>query len=97
MFKGILPSKRIVSSDFTMVTPVSAPSANGTEKENEPDSFVTAKPSRQAATTKAFSQVFEKQRDKEPKVSKEKEKLKEEVPMNEAFDKLLVSKPLPLL
>jgi hypothetical protein len=97
MFKGILPSKRVVSAEFTMVTPL-ASVANGREKENAPDSLtilpVTSKPPRPAAA-RGLSQVFEKQKDKQTKAPKEKVQSKGEVPMDEAFDKLLVSKFWP--
>jgi hypothetical protein len=92
MFRGILPSKRVVSSDFIMVTPIPAPISNGKEKENTPGSFpVSAVPKPSRPATKGLSKVSEKHKEKDSNLANEKSIPKAEVPMNEAFDQLLVS------
>jgi hypothetical protein len=93
MFKGILPSKRISSSEFIMVTPSGAQPTNGKEKENAPGfPPVSALLKPQRTTTKGLSHVFERHKEKDRKVSNEKHPPIAEVPMNEAFNQLLVSK-----
>lgn len=91
MFKGILPSKRIVSSDFTMVTNFGDPGANG--KENQPGTLPPpgalkgTKPA--LSMSKGFAQSYEKKRTE----TQDKDRPTEVLGMNQAFDKLLVCLP----
>jgi hypothetical protein len=99
MFKGILASKRVASSDFTMVTPLL--DTNG--KENLPGVgapfFVAQKSTRSALTAnKAQMQVQEKKKRAEVKKEKDgKDQDFEGLGMNQQFDKLLVRKPLSMI
>ena len=97
MFKSILPVKRIPSSDFTMVTPLTDSQAMPNGKENHPGSaIVTPTPLptqgrgiRQAlAAPKGLPQPNERKKRSETK--KTREEPTELVGTNQAFDKLLV-------
>lgn len=92
MFKGILPSKRVASSDFTMVTPLLE--TNG--KENLPGVVVSSaaqKSTRSAlAVNKVQMQVLGKK--KRADVKNVNNLDLEGAGMNQAFDRLLVRKPL---
>ncbi|KAG5646973.1 hypothetical protein DXG03_001696 [Asterophora parasitica] len=90
MFKGILPSKRISSSDFTIVTPMG--DLNG--KENLPTAVPnTAKSSK--ATMKGHGQL-DKKKHKENKKGKEMQDVPSDGPaMNQAFDRLLDDLQIP--
>lgn len=92
MFKGILPSKRISSSDFTMVTNM----GDLTGKENLPGgpAPLATKGTRQALlATKGHSQSQEKKKKGDAKKGKEiKEQPADGAGMNMAFDRLLVSR-----
>lgn len=89
MFKGILPSKRATSSDFTMVTPLL--DTNG--KENLSDVAAPQKNTRSAlAANKVQMQVQEKKKREEVKKGKYNKDHDLEGPgTNQAFDRLLVS------
>ncbi|KAH7913769.1 armadillo-type protein [Hygrophoropsis aurantiaca] len=88
MFKGILPSKRISSSEFTMVTNLGESGLNG--KENVPDSNQPGplpKPNK-SSQQKNAGKVYEK--------SKPTKALQDEpAMMNHAFDKLLDDLQIP--
>ncbi|KIJ66900.1 hypothetical protein HYDPIDRAFT_149967 [Hydnomerulius pinastri MD-312] len=88
MFKGILPSKRIPSSEFTMVTSLGDIS-NG--KENVPDSVsvVPTKPSK--ATLHKDKAKHEKSKSAKPS----QDVTVEPVVMNQAFDRLLDELQIP--
>ncbi|KAF8896485.1 armadillo-type protein [Infundibulicybe gibba] len=93
MFKAILPSsKRIVSSDFTMITPLGDVAPNG--KENLPGS---QQPAAAKGTKPAFSTTKGQANDKRKRGEmKMKEQIPEEpVPMNQAFDQLLDDLQIP--
>lgn len=79
MFKGILPLKRIPSSEFTMVTSLGDIS-NGKENIPDPVSAVPAKPHKDKAKHEKSKSVKVLQ---DPPV--------EPVVTNQAFDRLLVS------
>jgi hypothetical protein len=95
MFKGILPAKRIPSTEFSMVTNL----AEASGKENMPGGAVLPPPSkgtRQATATKGLGlgqpQDKKKRGDaKKGKVTPEPQPL-DAPDMNMAFDKLLVSR-----
>ena len=94
MFKGILPAKRIPSTDFTMITNLGDP--NG--KENMPAGPGPAAPLGSKATrqatlaTKGLAQSQDKKRRGDTKKGKNiSEQLLDGDGMNMAFDKLLVS------
>lgn len=98
MFKGILPSKRISSSDFTMITNLGDLNVNG--KENVaaiPPASKSARPA--LSKTKAPTQLYEKKRKadgKKGKITRDQIGAEQEGPgMNQAFDRLLVSQPCP--
>lgn len=84
MFKSILPSKRVSSSDFTMVTPLGETDING--KENMFNSS-KAKPS--IASTRGFPTVSDKR--KKASAKGKSNVADDESDMIQAFDKLLVS------
>ena len=97
MFKSILPVKRIPSSDFTMVTPLTDSQAMPNGKENHPGSAIVtptplptqSKGVRQAlAAPKGLPQPNERKKRSETK--KTREEPTELVGTNQAFDKLLV-------
>ncbi|KAK0446253.1 armadillo-type protein [Armillaria borealis] len=69
MFKGILPAKRISSSDFTMVTSLADVPANGKENQpgGQPQLATVTKIARQATATKGFQQPYEKKKKTESK------------------------------
>lgn len=93
MFRGILPSKRIASGDFTMVTALN--DINGKENHPDPASIplpTSTKPTKPAnPRTKSFGIGTEKKgklsKVKEPPVEVETEK--EDI--EQAFAKLMVS------
>ncbi|KAG6910845.1 hypothetical protein DXG01_007160 [Tephrocybe rancida] len=90
MFKGILPSKRISSSEFTMVTPMG--DFNG--KENLPTVAPSSKNSKLAA--KVQNQGTEKKKRGDTKKGKDVQEQPSEGPaMNQAFDKLLDDLQIP--
>ncbi|KAG6853991.1 hypothetical protein C0991_011855 [Blastosporella zonata] len=90
MFKGILPSKRISSSDFTMVTPMG--DFNG--KENLPTAAPSSKSSK--LPTKGQNQATEKKKRGETKKTKDNQEPCSEGPsMNQAFDRLLDDLQIP--
>jgi hypothetical protein len=94
MFKGILPSKRIASSDFTMITNLGDLVANGKENVGAQAVPLAPKSARPAlSTTKGSTQLYEKKRKADAKKGKvNREQTEEEGPsMNQAFDRLLVS------
>lgn len=92
MFKSILPSKRIVSSDFTMVTNLGDPAPNGKENQPSVGAIPPSGPSKSTraghSATKGSSQSHEKK--KRDKKEKEQQQPAEAVGMNQAFDQLLV-------
>lgn len=97
MFKSILPVKRIPSSDFTMVTPLTDSQTMPNGKENHPGSAMVAstalptqsKGVRQTLVApKGLPQPNEKKKRVEGK--KAKEQSIEPIGTNQAFDKLLV-------
>jgi hypothetical protein len=94
MFKGILPSKRVSTSDFAMITPLL--DLNG--KENLPGAGVppTQRNTRSAlGPNKAQLHVQEKKKYGDFNNGKECQSLDLEGPgMNQAFDRLLVRKLL---
>jgi len=85
MFKSILPSKRVPSTDFSIITNL----ADGQGKENLPTQpQIPATKAR--SVNKGFMQTHEKKKKAEPKRSKDVSP--PETPITgEAFDKLLVS------
>ena len=84
MFKGILPSKRLPSTEFTMVTSLGDIS-NGKENVPDPVSTVPAKPSK-VATYKDKAK-----HEKSKSVKTLQDFSVEPIVTNQAFDKLLVS------
>jgi hypothetical protein len=91
MFKGlILPSKRISSSDFTMITPLGDPCVNG--KENEPDPPVlqqAAKPAKPIIKkAKSFGINHDRKKGTQQKAVQPPV---ETLATEQAFDKMLVS------
>ncbi len=84
MFKAILPAKRMVSSDFTMMTPLDT---TINDKENQPGATKNSRPS--ATTTKSFIQAYEKKKKSDSKAYEQSEALAGPE-TNQAFDKLLV-------
>jgi len=85
MFKGILPSRRVPSADFTIITNL----VEGHGKENQPTQ--PQMPTTRAQTaSKGFMQMNEKKKKTDSKRSKDAPA--PETPVSgEAFDKLLVS------
>ncbi|KAG7451301.1 uncharacterized protein BT62DRAFT_926976 [Guyanagaster necrorhizus] len=71
MFKGILPTKRISSSDFTMVTSLADVPPNGKENQpgGQPQLATVTKIARPATATKGFQQPHEKKKKTESKVN----------------------------
>jgi hypothetical protein len=92
MFKGILPSKRIASSDFTMVTPPDIGKENKPRPESQDVAKLPGKLSR-PQTAKPKSQLLDKLMEKDSKKAKSKDHPAQEPgpEMNEAFGQLLVS------
>ncbi|KAF9041078.1 hypothetical protein BDZ89DRAFT_1060369 [Hymenopellis radicata] len=86
MFKGILPAKRMVSSDFTMITPLDT--TPGATKASSKSS----RPS--ATTTKTFIQAYEKKKRSDPKAAEQSAALAGPA-TNQAFDKLLDDLQIP--
>ncbi len=92
MFKGILPAKRISSSDFTMVTSLADVPANGKENQpgGQPQLATVTKIARPATATKGFQQPYEKKKKTESKGNVQPSgTVGPET--NLAFDRLLVS------
>jgi hypothetical protein len=96
MFKGILPSKRVSSSDFTMVTPLL--DING--KENLPGvsaPFSAAQKSTKSVLVANKTQIQIPEKKKRGEVKKGTDFKHQDVEgsgMNQAFDRLLVCKPI---
>ncbi|KAF8903639.1 armadillo-type protein [Mucidula mucida] len=89
MFKAILPAKRMVSSDFTMMTPLDT---TINDKENQPGATKNSRPS--ATTTKSFIQAYEKKKKSDSKAYEQSEALAGPE-TNQAFDKLLDDLQIP--
>ncbi|KAJ3889015.1 armadillo-type protein [Lentinula edodes] len=92
MFKSILPSKRITSSDFTMVTPLADGAPNG--KENQPSSNFFTQSTRNtkggsAGSDKGFTDK------KKRGAAQEINQLEHGDDMHEAFDQLLDELQIP--
>ncbi|KAF5382020.1 hypothetical protein D9615_004437 [Tricholomella constricta] len=88
MFKGILPSKRISSSDFTMITTLG--DLNGKENLPTPTPQTVKGPK---ATNKGQGQGLDKKKRGDNKKVKETQDVPTDGPaMNQAFDRLLVSR-----
>ena len=88
MFKSILPSKRVPSTDFSIITDL----VDGQGKENLPTQSVQPQilANKARSVNKGFMQTHEKKKKAEPKRSKDISP--PETPITgEAFDKLLVS------
>ncbi|KAF5337944.1 hypothetical protein D9758_013127 [Tetrapyrgos nigripes] len=85
MFKNILPSKRIASTDFTMVTPLVE---NG--KENQPGPEAIPNSTKNAKPGLAPTKGFRKRAD-----MKEKDTNRTPAEMNQAFDDLLDELQIP--
>lgn len=89
MFKSILPTRRVPSSDFSMVTSLQE------TKENYPSLGVAPQPAgRNPKSTfrKASSQLYDRKKRTEPKAGKGQDSSSSVEPaqMNQAFDQLLV-------
>ncbi|KAH7884372.1 armadillo-type protein [Phlebopus sp. FC_14] len=104
MFKGILPSKRISSSEFTMVTPPSLGDiSNANGKENLPDSTTTApsqqQPAKPLKTTTTQRSKHEKSKSVKASSSSSPSPdmvgHAEPLVMNQAFDRLLDELQIP--
>lgn len=91
MFKGILPSKRIPSGDFTIITNL----VDDHTKENQRNLSGQAKVSGAKGRTasKAFLQMNEKKKKSDPKKAKDSPptKVQDASISPQEFDKLLVS------
>lgn len=90
MFKGILPSKRISSSEFTMITPLGDSNVNG--KENQAGSIDTQPLPGPTKNVRPLAKGFPQSFDKRKRSAGKAADLGVAVGMNqnEAFDKLLV-------
>lgn len=89
MFKSILPTRRVPSTDFSMVTSLQE------AKENYPSLGVAPQPAgRNPRNTfrKASSQLYDRKKLTEPKNDREQDSVSPEEPAqtNQAFDQLLV-------
>ena len=101
MFKGILPSKRIQSGDFTMVA---GPGISGdlpypahVGKESQPDLQLASQPTNTTIATKSAgkgAKIGGKQKNGRTKESDAPKLQMEEDMTEDAFDKLLVSASL---
>lgn len=94
MFKGILPSKRIHSGDFTIVAGPGIPGEASVGKENKPDlQAVSQQTTSKAAksSTKGPSKSGDKQTNGRSKEMGAQKPQSEDDAMKDAFDKLLVS------
>ncbi|KAE9402881.1 hypothetical protein BT96DRAFT_1083666 [Gymnopus androsaceus JB14] len=91
MFKNILPSKRIVSSEFTMMTPLADAPPNG--KENQPGSSFFAQPSKDTKSVKSGFMGSKGMTDKKKRGEANRVPNGEE--MHEAFDQLLDELQIP--
>src|ERR1700722_2749349 len=88
MFKGLIPSsKRISSSEFTMITPLGDSAING--KENQPEPTLDSHKATKPVLNKAKPFVLNPDRKKNAQ-TKTMQHLVEGVMMDQAFDKLLV-------
>ncbi|KAJ7592936.1 armadillo-type protein [Mycena floridula] len=89
MFKNILPSKRVPSSDFTMITPLRDADINS--KENQPHKS-TGPAKSSGPVSKGFAPSFEKRKRAN---TKGKDEFVQVLGMNQAFDKLLDDLQIP--
>ena len=86
MFKSILPSRRVPSTDFTIITNL----VESQGKENQPTQLVQIPADKARSASKGFMQIHEKKKKADAKRSKDVSP--PETPISgEAFDKLLVS------
>ena len=89
MFKGILPSRRVPSGDFTIITNL----IENEGKENQPAMPSQPRmPLKARSVSKGFLQTGDKKRKAEAKKAKENQAQHIQI-SGEAFDKLLVSFP----
>lgn len=90
MFKGILPSRRVPSGDFTIITNL----VENQGKENQPTMPSQPRmPTKARSVSKGFLQTGDKKRKAEAKKAKENNQMQDTQISGEAFDKLLVSFP----
>jgi len=90
MFKGILPSKRIPSGDFTIITNLMDDHSKENQRNLSGQTQVSATKGRTA--TKGFLQMNEKKKKSDSKKAKDSAPTVPDTPISpQEFDKLLVS------